>query len=332
MAVPTWTTLIRRCLSRRIDVQAFGEVLKAFSDSKGSSSNVLTRILLDCRQDFCSDGDPLIALYIEEALVSGSLKLSEVLLVLIDRWNKSTKRSGEEQNNRGREDTDVQTVQELSNLVGAAKVAIDDQEARNSLLLLSKWLPPLVKWVSRVPGPANIASVTSMIESVGSLLASLCSTGTVMPILLSAEADRRQIATKSSSKDTSHEPRASVLKAVNMCIPLYPTISVQLLQRLNAVQKHYCLFDEASNHTSGSPNMHALQANAMQFQDDIEDARIVPSRIATSAYLRTMVCFTRVSFHVLVLTGKVRCRRNDRRQHCLQLPECSTYCETLSVA
>lgn len=271
MAVTKWMTLIRQCLLNRLSVNEFGQVLQSHQgDINGTK---LVAALVDCRESFCAKGDPLISLYLEYVGTSGLVKISESLVALIHRWNQS----------KNPKTTDMldcctQTLQDITMIIVSPKFKTDASEAQLCLNLSSKWLIALSHHLSSSVAETATQEHNYVLEALAFLLASLAAT----------EAGLVALSQHEPSKGASRNAQASVQQAIGQCLTLYPNMSPQLVERLNAVAKHINMIGDGStqpDHTS----MQASEMQALQFQVSIPQSQIVASKAATIAYLDTLV-------------------------------------------
>ena len=107
-------------------------------------------------------------------------------------------------------------------------------------------------------------------EAVGSFLATLSATTAGIEIL----------SEKRDGKKVSKVVEA-VRQAVDLAVGSFPALSVQLIDRLGAVQKHIAMFDGTQ------PEQSSLQA--LQIQSSVPEVQMTASRAGTRLYLEAMV-------------------------------------------
>ena len=272
MAVTKWMTLIRQCLLNRLSVNQFAQLLQSHqSDINGTQ---IAAALVTCRETFCAKGDPLISLYLEHVGTTGLVKLSESLVALIHRWNQS-------KNPKGTDMLDgcTQTLQDLTMIIVSPKFKTDPSDAQLSLNLTSKWLTALSHHVSSSAAETVTQELNYVLEALAFLLASLAAT----------EAGLMALSEHELPKNSSSSVQKSVQQAIGECLSLYPNMSPQLVERLNAVVKHINMIGDGSN-PSDQESMQASEMQALQFQVSIPQSQIVASKAATISYLDTLVC------------------------------------------
>lgn len=256
MAITELSGLCRQALLSRTLPADF---VKAVKQRRATDSRALANALLQCRQSLCPPSDPLPPRYLEICLSLNLISLSDILVVLISRWNalcwaKSQKRSGE---------SDALMIQELVVLIVSSRLVVDKAQVHKCLLLTARWLSSMVRAANR----NDTAETSSAVEPVGSLLATLCATNAGVDLLSG----------KAEGKVTS-VPDA-VRQAVEATLGLFPTISGQLMDRLSEVQKHIAMFGE-----DGSSDIQALQ-----FQAGVAELQMAASRAGTAALLQTLL-------------------------------------------
>lgn len=272
MAVTKWMTLIRQCLLNRVSVNEFAQLLQSHQgDINGTQ---IVTALVNCRESFCAKGDPLISLYLEHVGTTGLVKISESLVALIHRWNQS----------KNPKTTDMldcctQTLQDITMIVVSPKFKTDASEAQLCLNLSSKWLIALSQHLSSSAAETATQELNYVLGALAFLLASLAAT----------EAGLMALSQHELPKNSSSNVQTSVQQAIGQCLTLYPNMSPQLVERLNAVVKHINMIGDGSN----QPDHESVQASelqALQFQVTIPQSQIVASKAATISYLDALVC------------------------------------------
>ena len=259
MAIGQWTTLLRTCLLNRSSPNNVVEFIQEKTDRNGKT---IVKALLDCRQSFCVPSDPLPPRYLERLLTSRIVVISDVLVVLVNKWN----RSNETTNPVAMSSADVSSVQEMTLLL-SSKLILNSSETSRCLILLSRWLIVLMQSMTR-----SVDSLHGQLaEAVGSCLSTLSATTAGIEIL-----SEKRIEGKKVSKVVE-----AVKQAVGVAAGSFPALSVQLIERLGVVQKHIAMFDETQ------PEQSNLQA--MQIQAGVQDTQMTASRAGTMLYLEAMV-------------------------------------------
>ncbi len=276
MTVTKWLTLVRQCLLRRISLQEFGDLLQTYPGE--IDGRRLFAALIECRESFCASGDPLVSLYLDHVGISGIVKVSDALLVLINRWNEAKSSRAQ-----GLFDCYNQTLQDITMIVVSPKYKATTSEARLALLLSVRWLSSLARQASNQPEVSSTPGSDHVLESLAFLVASMAATDGGLEAL--ADPERSKIDTKEAS---GQQLRTLLRQALELCLPLYPVLSGQLMERLNTVLKHVSLLDAGSSQTAESSTQ-SSDMQALQFQVSIPDTQIVASKAATTLYLETMV-------------------------------------------
>lgn len=259
MAVTEWHTLVQQCLLNRVLPAAFLSQVRAKSNIQ---PKLVGEALLNAKANFCVERDPLPSRYLEQLLTSHSSSLSDLLVVLILRWNRL--RSTEEKTHGA----DVFGLTEASAFLINSKLVLSNTETRKCLVLCSRWLLVIVKSING----ASDAPTASLAEALSNLLATIAGTGPGVDLL----------STRKERIDDGDVTEA-VAQAVKAAIGLFPTLSVQTTDRLGVIQKHISLLGNASHAQVNT------ELEAMQFQASVAEIPMTASREATTMYLELMV-------------------------------------------
>ncbi|KIV78507.1 hypothetical protein PV11_10217 [Exophiala sideris] len=275
MAISKVSELVRYCLLRRISVDEFGRLVQTYQDEFDGKR--LFAALIECRLSFCAPGDPLISLYLDHVGTTGVVSISDALLVMVRRWN----------NDKGAPTQNAlqccnQTLQDITMVIVSNKYKTNPSEAQASLLLSSRWLATLARQASQNVAPALTVEQSHVLESLAFLVASMAATDAGLEAL-SLSVDTMSNTSKAASQDL----RASLRQALELCLPLYSTLSTHLMDRLNTVLKHINLLEHGSTQPAGS-SAQTSEIQVLQFQVSIPDTHMVAARAATIVYLEAM--------------------------------------------
>ncbi|KAK5552411.1 mediator complex subunit [Exophiala xenobiotica] len=274
MAVTESQKLVRYCLLRRLSLEEFAALLETYHD--GIDDQQLFSALLESRLSFCAPGDPLISLYLEHVATSGIVSVSTALLVLICKWN-----SVKSMKTHAALHCYNQTLQDIIMVMVSPKCKVTSSDARKSLLLSSRWLASLARHVSHVDD-TSIAEKTHVIEALAFLVVSMAATdGGCEALSLSNDSSAN------SSKDSNsvQDLRTSLRQSLELCLPLYSTISTHLIGRINTVLS--VLSQNASQPGDSSTQLNDIQT--LDFQANIPESHMVASKAATLLYLDVML-------------------------------------------
>lgn len=294
MAVTEWDGFVRQCLLNRVSPTDFAAQVRA---KQGLKPKLVFQALLDARATFCLVADPLPSRYLEQLLFSDTGLLSDVLIVLVLRFNHSRSRK------ESISDGDVLSLQETSSLLLNSKISPSSVDTRKCLLLSSKWLTAVVNLIKE----ASNTSTTNLAESLSSFLSTLSATTAGIQVV-------------STKKDEGKDADTidSVAHAVSLALGLFPPLSVQTTDRLGAVQKHISMFGEAS-HTG-------VDVEVLQFQANVVETPMLGSREGTMAYLEAMVgCLGGLAAGLTPPAALAW--PNNRRHHSIQLSSRKTQCK-----
>lgn len=263
MAITLWSTVLRQYLLNRTSSVEIVNALQQRSDLNGKE---VLQALLDCRQSFCVASDPLPPRYLESFLTSRLVSVPDVLVVLVSKWNTPFRSSKPVPFTNA----DICSLQDLTLLL-ASKLAIDQSDTVKCLLLSSRWLTVLVRSF-----PQSSDSINGTIaEAVGSLLATLSGTEPGIEIL-----SEKRDGSKNMSKVVE-----SVRQAAELAAGAYPSLSVQLIERLGAIQKHIAMFSD--------PQAEQTTMEALQIQASVPQMQMTASRAGTVLYLDAMISTAR---------------------------------------
>jgi hypothetical protein len=234
--------------------------------------------LVDCRQSFCSPGDPLVSLYIDTLGASGSLILSNALLVLTKRWNDA----------KGQLSQDGlvcynQTLQDLTMIVVSPKHKFKTSEAPLSLAISSRWLFYLARQASRETASLGDLELGRTVESLAFFVASLAATDAGLEALSLAVGPKGE-----EVGDSVKNMRTAVRQAFELCLPLYAILPSQLIERINTIIKHINLLDNSSSQNDNN-SAQASELQAIQFQVSIAESQLVASKAGTMLFLSNLL-------------------------------------------
>ncbi|KAI1621251.1 mediator complex, subunit Med5 [Exophiala viscosa] len=276
MAISKVSELVRYCLLRRTSVDEFGTLVQTYQAE--FSGKRLFAALIECRFSFCAPGDPLISLYLDHVGTTGVVSISDALVVMVRRWNSD--KGAQAQNALQFYN---QTLQDITMVTVSNKYKTTPSEARTSILLSSRWLATLARQTSQDVEPALNIEHSHVLESLAFLVASMAATDAGLEALslnATLQGDTSEVA--------SQDLRASLRQALNLCLPLYSTLSTHLMDRLNTVLKHISLLEHGSTQNGGSSGQ-SSEIQVLQFQVSIPDTHMVAARAATIAYLEAML-------------------------------------------
>ncbi|OAG34361.1 hypothetical protein AYO21_11479 [Fonsecaea monophora] len=276
MTVSKWLTLTRQCLLRRISVQDFGNLLRNHDGEIDGKR--LFGALVECRESFCQPGDPLISLYIDYIATAGVIVISDALVILTKRWNGTRSPA-----TQGALACYNDTLQDLTMVIVSPKFKTGAAEARLALQISSRWLSTLARQASRGDSEPPGMELSSTIELLAFLMASMTATDAgleSLSIAKSLEQKEKYVAVDNL--------RTLVKQAFELCLPLYSTLSSQLMERINTVLKHINLLDDGSAQPGNAPAP-ASEIQALQFQVSIADSQLVASKAGTILYLESLL-------------------------------------------
>lgn len=297
MTVTKWLSLVRQCLMRRMSVSEFGSLLR---DCKEIDGKQLFSALVECRASFCVVGDPLISLYLDHIGCCGLVSISDALLALIGKWNAT--KTPLAQNLL---DCYSQSLQDLTMLVVSPKHKTKASEAYICLMISARWLSSVVRALPHDLADSSTVSYTNVIEALGFLIASIAATDGGLEALSNAD-----VHNKASRTSTGRDLRESLRNAFELCLPLYSTLSAQLMERVNTVLKHISLIDDGSSQNEPS-SAHSSTMQALHFQVSIPESQMVASKPATILYLEALVRSPLLMTRTQLTTAAFD-RRNDR--------------------
>jgi mediator of RNA polymerase II transcription subunit 5 len=279
MAINPWAALIRQYLLNR---NAPYDIATQLAKRRIDEPQGVVKALLECRQKLCPTGDPLPPRYLEVLLQSQQVSISNVIAVLIAKYNSLVRAS----KSAASYDVELSTLQELSMLL-ASHLEIEKSDTQRSLLLLSRWMSILVR--SLAQSPESLMAPTA--EAVGQLLGTVCATKHGIDIL--------------SEKGDGNRPKIveAVRQAVTHAIGAFTSLSMQLIQRLEVVQTHIARFDETPDQ---QPAM-----RAMQIQSRVPQIPVSATPAGTIAYLEAMIITARTIDDTIVFNFLAGRHGND---------------------
>lgn len=285
MARDQLALLVRQCLQERVPVEEFREMLDFATKKWNATSRTIVANLLNCAFGFCLENDPLISAYLQVVLGSSYAHVSDVLSGLIVHWQKSAKKQDSTPSTYPR--SLAQMIAELTMMTHP--LVMDNKECRNCIMLSARWLRsffhiaanPELKHVSDrfgiVVNAVHYFLITSM-NTVGGV--------SVLKSFENSKDDPLNVALRQALKESESD---------------FPGISMALLAE---AQKYPALAETVDTQVH---NDQTVTMAALQFDQGIVDAQIVPSRIATYVYLYIKVCCQLLS-NIPGLTIQLSCR------------------------
>ena len=183
MSLPTWSHLVRQCLLHRTNGDEFQELADFLNEKHRLPGKPLVKIILDCRKSFCPSNDPLVPHYVHAIVALGLADLSDALFVLIHNWNDPGHRASEEQTPGTVSGPDIPIVLDLASTAASGNHQESAHATRKSLIITSRWLSALVKWVSEKQEQVTVLPTMTLLEAVGILLVSIASNRQGMTVL-----------------------------------------------------------------------------------------------------------------------------------------------------
>jgi hypothetical protein len=187
MSLPKWTSFVQRCLLQRVDGDEFQDLAGCMIEKHHVTGQALLDIVIRCRGSFCPAEDPLIPIYIRALVTLGLAQVSEVLFTLIQIWNQSNSREKEEKVPGILSRVDTAIVVDLATILASNEHREDQDTTRTSLVLSSRWLSAMMKWLSEIASQTTIHPVVTLIEAIGSLIAALASSDNGVALLASKD-------------------------------------------------------------------------------------------------------------------------------------------------
>jgi hypothetical protein len=183
MSLPRWTSFIQQCLLQRVDGEEFQDMAACMIEKHHVTGQALLDIVIRCRGSFCPAEDPLIPVYVRALVTLRLAKISEVLFTLVQIWNQSDSRKKEEETPGFFSRVDAAIVGDLTTILASSDHKEDQETTRANLILSSRWLAAMMKWLSNLSSQTTIHPVVTLIEATGSLIAALASGDNGMTVL-----------------------------------------------------------------------------------------------------------------------------------------------------
>lgn len=165
-------------------------------------------------------------------------------------------------------------VNTLMDMLAANSFTLSEKEVRRSLVLSSRWLSSVAKWVSRDPSRACESTVMAFVDSCGMLLVAIASSSAGITVLDGS---------KSTDGEEYAEPVTPIQKAILSSLPLLPTASQSLHLRLEAVLRHV-------SQPRAKDQKDASAQDALSFQSHVIDGPALASRASLYLYLDALRC------------------------------------------
>lgn len=265
MAITKLNAFFQRCLERRVTAPEFHELLEQLQRKSHYSSRDVVAAFINCNISFSSDGDPLVPRYLQTIVLHGIASTSDFLTALLVQWNhvKSL-----QQQNVVRKIFEVHSriAADLQLIIGTG-LRMTASEAQKSIYLAAKWLQTSAKWTLSEQGKQT--APLNLTDHIGSLLVLLLNANPVV-----------------ASNPDLHTVQNAIQGALNECMGAFPSITVGIMNRANAVRKSDF---EGGQDQVEMPSPNALNLAAFEFEANIPENTIIPHRCATTALLNKLI-------------------------------------------
>lgn len=274
IAASKWPQFLRQCLLQRTSGEDFADLLTLMYARSKITGPALIQLLLKCKTGFSAPNDPLISVYLQTVLSLALASVSDLLMVLIHQWNKFAENEENQQNSTQQLEDATGLVTGLIGMIAVNHLTLSTKEANKSLVLCSRWLSSVAKWISRDPSRASEHTAMMFVESCGMLLVGIATSTAGITVLDNS---------KSTNSVEHAEPVDSIQKAICSSLPLLPTASQALHLRLEAVLRHVSQ-PRSKDHKDASTQ------DALNFQSGVIDGPSVASRASLYLYLDSLRC------------------------------------------
>ena len=264
MARSQISVMVKQCLHQRVPPHDFEELLRFAINKWQSTGRDVVAGLVTSATSFCLDSDPLISGYLQVILANHHASALDCLFVCIKNWQYHAKTRGSHTLSHAR--TLAQIITDLTIITSG--LSLTNSEAGNCVILSARWLRTLFQLAASPEGKQIDQQISVLVGAACLFLVTTMNTTAGVAALKHAETSRE-------------DPlNVAIRNALDGSMATFPDISMRLMTE---AQKHSTLL-EATNPHADHPQAADL---AIQFENTIANAQIVPTRAATYALLYT---------------------------------------------
>ncbi|KAH8693155.1 putative RNA polymerase II mediator complex subunit Nut1 [Talaromyces proteolyticus] len=286
MAAPIeqWRQLLRECLSRRVDVSEFCNLVKLLSKRAPLPEAALVDVILESRSVTNGQYDPLIPSYVDALTKFGKLKTATVLNGLRKHSSIGDQTlSADAKEKTSKLSTlmsDTRIVQDTIVPLSSPNLSITIHDVTSIFTVASEWILSLVRLHSssiaenqQTVGLLNSPDVLALFESLGILFIALSATEKGLDAL---------------SSDILQGFKIPLGQALTTYLSSSAVISVNLRTRLDGLQKAYQLYGEPPSKEIDQM-MDGMNMNTLQFEASVIDGPVINSRAGLYVYINAML-------------------------------------------
>lgn len=309
MTASSWTILLRQCFSRRLSGMGFRDLVQQMMKRSYLTGKQLIEAILECRSS-CIPNDPLISVYIKEAIEIRAAAPSDVLASFLPSANKLDAFDESLRDPDSGAPNDVALVQEMVLVMLSQSPPISDQEIERCLVLAAGWMMLISQWMSSEPDRlANVAALTTL-QAMGSLLVLLASTTAGMAALSAPQTSNHRAPNRRRNHSLMPRPKTIVQRALTRSMPFISAVSPDVFNRLDAIQKHFLLFHTPPGKDLGEQT--STQPDVLQFEANIMEPSSVHSKAGIYLYLCASVCKAPTGQSPTLISPKARIKFSSR--------------------
>ncbi|KAK5097432.1 mediator complex subunit [Lithohypha guttulata] len=262
MARSQLASLVRECLHQRKSSNEFNQILGfAIKRWKSTGPDIIAG-LVSAVAGFCLDNDVLISGYLQVILISHHAQFSDCLYVFIRHWQVFAANNGAQTSGYVR--LLAQMITDLA--VTIPSIPLTPAQARKNIIWCSRWLQALFK-LATAGAKHNDEHITLLVTALSGFLLTTLN----IPAGLTA--------VKAAQDDLDDPLKRAVREAIHGSMTAFPDISMQLLSEAH---KHPALDETIRPDTN---NSQASEMAAINFENNVANSQIVPTRVATYVLL-----------------------------------------------
>lgn len=312
--IEQWRKLLRECVARRIEVEAFRKLVKILTRRAPLPQASLVDVLFDSRSVTADifPYDPLIPRYANALRRLGLVRTS----ILLDGLRKHSFIGSQPQSTsttdhdkpadqekaarRSTLMTDTRIVQDVINSLTSTTVSLSTYEVNSIFTVTAEWILAVVRWhTSNISndhqsgGLLSSSDALALFESLGILVVALSTTEKGLEALSSEGTQGRGETCFRATDDPmlTHDIAFKIPlgQALTAYLSSSATISLNLRNRLDSLQKGYQLYGEPAPKDIDVQMIDGMNMNALQFEASVLDGPVINSRAGLYIYINALV-------------------------------------------
>ncbi|EEA27945.1 mediator complex subunit [Talaromyces marneffei ATCC 18224] len=286
--IQQWRKLLHECVARRIEVDVFCKLVKILARRAPLQQAYLVGVLLESRAVTADifPYDPLIPRYATALRKLGLIRTATLLDGLrkqpfIESQSTADAEQSQKTVNSSILMTDTRIVQDLIAPLSSSSPSLDTQDIQSIFAITAEWILDVARWhtsnindENQMGGLMSSPDALALFESLGILL-----------VALSATAKGHDALASESTSDF----KIPLGQALTAYLSTSASISLNLRNRLDSLQKGYQLYGEPPSKDLDVQMMDGMSTNALQFEASVLDGPVINSRAGLYIYINALL-------------------------------------------